>query len=131
MKAILALMLVAVLTACASGTVLLTGKARTPISPDDVVLYTTAPAHYEVIGIVNAHNSHGWTDQGRLEKAVAELKSQAAGVGANGIILQGVSTNSSGAVGVGVPTGGGGMVFAAGGGHDQAVSGTAIYVTAQ
>ena len=119
---------VLLLSACARGTIVLTGHARAPISADAVVLYTAPPAHYEVIGLVNAHAAHGWTDQGRMDKAVAELKEQAAGVGANGILVGGTSVGIGGMAGIAVPAGGGGAIFAASDSHDQQISGTAIYV---
>ena len=123
-----ALSLVLLLSACASGTIVLTGHARAPISADAVTLYVTPPAHYEVIGLVSAHASHGWTDQGRMDKAVAELKEQAANVGANGILVGSAGTGSGGMTGVAVPAGGGGAIFVASNSHDQQISGTAIYV---
>jgi hypothetical protein len=123
-----ALLLTLLLSACASGTIVLTGHARAPISADAVVLYVTPPAHYEVIGLVNAHAAHGWTDQGRMDKAVAELKEQAADVGANGVLVGSTGVGIGGTAGVAVPTGGGGAIFVASDSHDQQISGTAIYV---
>lgn len=130
MKALGMILLTGMLAACASGTVLLTGHARPSISADQVVIYTTPPEHYEVIGMVDAEASHAWTDQGRLDKAVAELKEQAASVGANGILLQGVATGSSGSTGAFVPNGAGGGLFVSSSSHEKQVSGTAIYVPA-
>ena len=123
-----ALSLLILLGACASGTIILTGHARPPISADSVTLYLTPPAHYEVIGLVSAHDAHGWTDQGRMDKAVAELKEQAADVGANGILVGSAGTGSGGMAGVAVPAGNGGAIFVASDSHDQQISGTAMYV---
>ncbi len=104
---------------CASGTALVTGTKRTATNAEEVVIYTEPPEDYEIIGIVTASSDSGWTEQGSLDYAVAELKNQAAKIGANGIILQDVSTSNSGGVFVGnvwvtVPA--------------KTVSGTAIYV---
>ena len=88
----------AVLASCASGTALVTGVQRPAMDPAEVVIYTEAPADYEVIGIVTASSEAGWTEQGDLNYAVAELKKQAAKIGANGVILESVGTSSSGGV---------------------------------
>ena len=83
---------------CASGTALVTGTKRPATTPDAVVVYTEAPEKYEVIGIVTASSDAGWTAQGSLDYAIAELKKQAAKIGANGIILESVGTSNSGGV---------------------------------
>ena len=86
------------LFSCASGTALVTGTKRPATTPDAVVVYTEAPEKYEVIGIVTASSDAGWTAQGSLDYAIAELKKQAAKIGANGIILESVGTSNSGGV---------------------------------
>ena len=40
-----------------------------------------------MIGLVEASSDSGWTDQGSQDYAVAELKKQAAKIGANGVLL--------------------------------------------
>ena len=110
---------VLMLSGCASGTALVTGTQRSATNADEVVIYTEAPEKYEVIGIVTASSDFGWTEQGDLNYAVAELKKQAAKIGANGIILESVSTTNSGGVisyGVYIPV------------TAKNVSGKAIYV---
>ena len=86
---------------CASGTALVTGRQRPATNADEVVVYTEAPEKYEVIGIVTASSDAGWTVQGSLDYAIAELKKQAAKIGANGIILESVGTSNSGGVFIG------------------------------
>ena len=108
-----------ILSGCASGTALVTGTQRPATNADEVVIYTEAPEKYEVIGIVTASSDSGWTEQGDLNYAVAELKKQAAKIGANGIILESVSTTNSGGVisyGVYIPV------------TAKNVSGKAIYI---
>lgn len=73
--------------ACASGSVIVTGKPRAPIAPEKVKIYLEPPAAFEVIGLVNASSDAGWTEQGSLDYAVEELKKQAAKLGANGVLL--------------------------------------------
>ena len=87
MKKIITLLLAISLTACASGSSIVTGTKRTPLTPDQVKLYTEPPANYEVIAIVNASSDAGWTEQGSVDYAVEELKNQAAKLGANGVLL--------------------------------------------
>lgn len=72
---------------CASGTYLVTGTQRDAISAEEVQIYVEEPDNYEVIGVVNASSDAGWTEQGCLNYAVAELKKQAAKIGANGVVI--------------------------------------------
>lgn len=108
-----------ILFACASGTALVTGTQRSATNPETVVIYTTAPENYEVIGIVTASSDVTGIVQTDLNYAVAELKKQAAKIGANGIILKNISTSNSGGVFVG-------NVWV--NETAQNISGTAIYV---
>lgn len=105
---------------CASGTALVTGTQREATTVESVMIYTEPPTNYEVIGIVTASSNSGMTDQGSLNYAIEELKKQAAKIGANGIILQNVSTSNKGGVYVG-------NVWV--NGTAQNVSGKAIYVS--
>jgi uncharacterized protein YbjQ (UPF0145 family) len=76
------------LTACASGSAIVTGNARPAIDPASVKIYLKEPQKsYEVIGLVQASSDAGWTEQGSQNYAVAELKKQAAKLGANGVLL--------------------------------------------
>ena len=83
---------------CASGNALVTGTQRPATNPESVVIYTEAPEKYEVIGIVTASSDATGSAQTDLNYAVAELKKQAAKIGANGILLQDVSSSNSGGV---------------------------------
>ncbi|MDR1849021.1 MAG: hypothetical protein LBQ75_03175 [Zoogloeaceae bacterium] len=83
---LLVLVLIA-LWGCASGSTIITGTVRAPISPEQVTIYLETPADFEVIGLVNASSDAGWTEQGSLNYAVEELKKQAAQLGANGVLL--------------------------------------------
>ena len=101
-----------ILFSCASGTAFVTGKKRPSI-------YTEPPEDYEVIGIVSASSDSGFTDQGSLNYAIAELKKQAGKIGANGIILENIFKSNSGGSFVG-------NVFVTD--STQNVTGKAIYV---
>jgi hypothetical protein len=95
MSALFALFLVA----SASGSAIVTGIKRTPLDPNEVRLYLEAPSNYEVIGIVNASSDAGWTEQNSLDYAVQELKSQAAKLGANGVLIETTGKQTSTVVG--------------------------------
>ena len=123
------------LTGCASGSHVLTGEPREPIQATDVVVYHQAPAaKHEVIGRVEASSTQGVTQQSRMDSAVETLTSEAAELGANGLILDaasrrggGVSTNVS----TGISGGTSGLRTGLGTGftiNPANISGTAIYV---
>jgi hypothetical protein len=94
------------LVGCAAESYVLVGTSRPPISPDQVKIYLHAPAKYEEIAIVDA-SSRGFpafTDQQKMNKAMARLKEEAASLGANGVLLEGTGDQQAGAVGTGVGT---------------------------
>jgi hypothetical protein len=99
--------MVLALSACAApSSHVLTGTARAPIPPDQVRIYSQPPPMFEEVAIVNAssdsgvgHNAGG---QAAIDLAIDRLKAEAAKLGANGVILQGVSDRQTGAIGTGV-----------------------------
>jgi len=78
---------VVAIAACASGSAIVTGTTRAPIAPEQVRIYLEPPPNFEVIGLVSASSDAGWTEQGSVDYAIAELKNQAAKLGANGVLL--------------------------------------------
>ncbi|MDK9739038.1 hypothetical protein KI655_17185 [Vibrio sp. D404a] len=80
---------------CASGSSILVGEAREPISPQHVTLYLKAPLKFEKVALVNASSDAGLTKQDSVNYAIEELKKQAAKHGANGVLLQGQGSNNS------------------------------------
>lgn len=115
----------ALLTGCATATMLVTGEKRISVPFDHVKLYQAPPGgKYDVIGIVNG--ASGGHDQGSLDRAIHAMKRKAASVGANGIIIQGGPGQSGG----GAVAGYGGGGFFAGGflSERTQVSGQAIFV---
>jgi hypothetical protein len=72
---------------CATGSAIVTGTRRPPISAERVTLYLQEPAEFEIIGLVSASSSYGWSEQASVDNAVKELKDQAAKLGANGLLL--------------------------------------------
>jgi hypothetical protein len=106
---------------CADGTSVVTGQPRPAIVPTQVQLYVTPPeAPFEVIALVSAQSSSGWTNQQSIDYAVDELKNQAAAVGANGIILGQPGSK----VGGFVMSGNFAIPY-----DEQTVSGSAIYIS--
>jgi hypothetical protein len=91
------------LTACATSHVMI-GKARPPISPDRVQIYTRPPnAHYEEIAQLDtsSQGTFSFTAQGKTDAVIKRLKAEAAKLGANGVLLQGIGDQSSGSIGTG------------------------------
>lgn len=93
------LSLLFILAGCASGSVIVVGAKRDPVSVDQVRLYLDPPKEFEVIGLVMASSDAGWTEQGSMDYAVDELKQQAAMIGANGVLLVSTGEKTTTAVG--------------------------------
>ena len=65
----------------------MTGQERSPIDPAAVTLFDDPPADYEVVGTVEAASNFFFiSTEPAQERAFAELKEQAAKIGANGVI---------------------------------------------
>lgn len=114
MKRIL-LVLALGLAGCATSSHVLTGAARPAISPDQVKLYSEPPqGRYDQIAVIDAISSQSFafSSQQKTDKVIARLKEEAAKLGANGIVLQGIASETSGG---GVSVGGYGGSY--GGGH--------------
>src|SRR5215471_2917666 len=91
------------LAACASSHVMI-GKARPPISPDQVQIYTRPPTvPYEEIARLETSSagSFSFTAQGKTDAVIKRLKEEAAKLGANGVLLEGIGDQYSGSIGTG------------------------------
>jgi hypothetical protein len=119
MRTAIAVSTVLFLAACASSHII-TGTPRPPIEPAQVKLYSSAPAKFEEIAIIEASSKSSWafTDQQKVNVVIERLKEEAAKLGANGVLLQMTGSESTG----GVMTG-----FASG---SNPTFGTGIYATA-
>ncbi len=108
MKKIMSLLTFILLLGCASSSSILIGKARLPISPDDVKLYIKPPSKYDEIAILDSSSRSSWavTDQGKMNVAIQRLKEEAAKIGANGILINGTGNESSGGLVTGNSSGG-------------------------
>jgi hypothetical protein len=94
MRMIAALLLTGVvalmLAGCASNPkVLPTTGPHPPTTPDQVQLYQTPPAEYEVIDVVYSPITADvhWDGQGNADTGFDKLKADSAAVGANGVLL--------------------------------------------
>lgn len=85
----------AIISGCASSHVLV-GTARNPISPEQVKVYLELPAKYETIAMLEASDlgANGFSAQSRTNKIMKRLKAEAAGLGANGVLLSGIDTHT-------------------------------------
>jgi len=89
---------------CAPSSHILIGTPRPAISPTDVTVYAAPPPQAQQIALLDAHSDSvfGPGGQKSIDKLIDRLKSQAAQLGANGIVLGDVSDRQTGAIGTGV-----------------------------
>lgn len=104
LKSTMAVMLTTlILVACATSHVMI-GTARPPISPDEVRIYQRPPqAHYEEIARLDtsSQGSFAFTAQAKTDAVIKRLKAEAAKLGANGVLLEGIGDQPSGSIGTG------------------------------
>jgi hypothetical protein len=95
--------LVVLLPACSTSSHVMIGQARPAISPESVRIYMQPPPQYEEVAVLDAtsQGSFAITGQQNMDKAIARLKEQAAKLGANGVLLQGVQDQQTGSIGAG------------------------------
>lgn len=89
---------VAVAACTAAPSMTMVGKARAPISPDQVQLYLEPPAgKYEQIAVVDVSSRHSlsFTAQAKSDVVLRRLKEQAAKLGANGLLLEQIADDPS------------------------------------
>ncbi|MFT4257283.1 MAG: hypothetical protein QM599_10060 [Pseudoxanthomonas sp.] len=105
-------MLALLLASCAGTTRVMLGQARPPVDPAVVRIYDAVPPGAVQIAQLESTSGAGFGGQGQTDAVVARLKREAAALGANGVVLMGVGSQSSGG---GVSVGGGSF-----GGHGGA-----------
>ena len=126
MRTALFLMSLLLIGGCASGTSMVTGARRDPISPESVRVYSEPPAQFEVIALLKAEAQFGWSDQGKQDQAIEYLKAKAAEIGANGLLVIGTGESTKDASFYSNGYGGGTLSQ---GRTSQKVSAKVIYVT--
>ena len=99
----LATMLALGLAACAPSSHIVVGTVRPAISPSEVKIYLQPPPSFEEVAILNASadSVFGTGGQGSADKVIQRLREQAAKLGANGIILEGMFDQQTGSLGGG------------------------------
>jgi hypothetical protein len=103
MASLIGVLVVLLLAACASSHVMI-GKARPPISPDEVRIYQRPPdGPYEEIARLDtsSQGSFSFTAQSKTDAVIKRLKADAAKLGANGVLLEGIGDQPSGSIGTG------------------------------
>ena len=105
---ILAALALAAMAGCSSTSQLVTGTPRAPIDPSQVrVYYTPPPGGFEEIArLETASGSFTYGEQNKLNDVIAKLRTEAAKLGANGVLFMGTQ-DSGGGSSVGVGVGGG------------------------
>jgi hypothetical protein len=103
-RLIFAIALLPMLAACATSSRTLTGSPRAPLSPTDVRVYTQAPQNFEEIAVLGASRKSVTTAGGlrAVEKMIETMKSQAAELGANGLLLEDLADSNAVTLGTGV-----------------------------
>jgi hypothetical protein len=98
-----AILLASFVSGCATHVTMI-GPARPPVSPAAVRIYETPPRHYQQIAIINSSAGTTWLfpDRGSLDEAIADLRTEAARLGANGVLLQALYDRPVGGLSVGV-----------------------------
>jgi hypothetical protein len=100
----LALSMAAMLAACATSSQVLTGVPRSPILPAAVKVYTQAPQSFEEIAVLGASRKSVSSAGGEraIAKMIEAMRTQAAQLGANGLLLEDFSDSEPVAIGTGV-----------------------------
>lgn len=94
----------AMLGACATSSQVLTGVPRSPILPAAVKVYTQAPQSFEEIAVLGASRRSVTSAGGEraISKMIEAMRTQAAQLGANGLLLEDFSDSDPVAIGTGV-----------------------------
>ncbi len=96
-------MLAMELAACAPSSHIVVGTVRPPIAPSEVKIYLQPPPSFDEVAVLNASadSMFGTGGQSSVDKVIQRLKEEAAKLGANGIILEGMSDQQTGSLGGG------------------------------
>jgi hypothetical protein len=105
-RLIFAIALMPMLAGCATSFRTLTGVPRPALSPTEVKVYTQAPQSFEEIAVLGASRKSVTSAGGEraIEKMIEAMKSQAAELGANGVLLENLSDSDPLSLGTGVGT---------------------------
>ncbi len=95
-KLIYSLLLLLVVSCASPSSHIIIGEKRAPISVSEVKIFRVAPNNYIEIAIVSSTSAGSLKigEQSKVDHTINLLKAEAASLGANGIILQGVNDQS-------------------------------------
>ncbi len=116
------------LSACVTGSSIVTGPILAETSPETVKLYLEPPKEYTSLGLVESKSVIGITGQQDMDMAIDDIKKRAAKMGANGVLLKNANTESGGNSGTFYSSTGGTGFFTGGYANAATVSGIAIRV---
>lgn len=123
----LAVVLAAIAGGCASTSTVMMSPALPALMPEQVrVYFTPPPGHYVEIAMLET-SSGGFTygEQNKMNSVLAKLRTEAAKIGANGVLIQD-TTNGYGGSSVGVGVGSGGYGY---GGHSHVSGGVGVSIS--
>ena len=101
------LLCLATLAGCASTSQVMLGHARPAIAVEQVRVYSQPPPRYQEVALLEtASGPFTYGEQNKMDSVLTKLRTAAARLGANGVLLQ-ASGNAPGGGGVGVGVGGG------------------------
>lgn len=92
----------ALMTACniTSGSKVIVGNQRPPTDPANIRIYLRPPAKFQELAILSADSRNAFaSDQSLTDSTINRLKSEAASVGANGILLSNIGNQAIGVLG--------------------------------
>lgn len=87
MKKFWIVLLLVVFYGCATGSSIVLRTVKPAITTDKVKLYLDPPPQYETIGLVEASSVIWSSKQKAQDRAIKKLLSEAARIGANGVVL--------------------------------------------
>lgn len=99
-----AILLACTLSACATSSEVLTGAPRAPLMASAVRVYTQAPERFEEIAVLSASRKSVSSAGGEraIAKMIETMRTQAAQLGANGLLLEDFTDSDPVAIGTGV-----------------------------
>lgn len=101
-----AVALLIMLAACAApSSHVLVGTTRPPIAPAEVKIYSHPPPVFDEVAILHASSDSSIFSPGgqkAVDTVIERLKEEAAKLGANGVVLEGLSDRETGSLGTGV-----------------------------
>ena len=94
----------ALVLGCSTTSRIMVGQPRPPIDPAVVRVYLKPPAKYEEIAVIEASSraSMAFGEQAQTDKVIERLRSEAAALGANGVLLKDIGQSSGPSVGTSI-----------------------------